>query len=590
MNNNDKLMKKIKLIITLIIVAVFVWFAIVGPKLSFRSDEKMMEEAAKRYYEINSDKLPTGTRIKTLTLQELYRGGFIDKDIYLPYSKEPCSLTDSWVKTRQENGSYKHYVYLQCGALKSNVDHTGPVIILNGDDEITINKDDKYEELGVKKVTDNKDGTLDTSKVTIDSSKVNTKKNGTYEVTYTISDSFNNKTVKIRKVNVIETISNVVAKNTKDGTYKGEVENNYIILSDIKYRIIGRDSNNNVKIVSSKDIANVNYSGINKWLDYFYDNMTDEAKKYIVKSNYCNDKVDSTNMDTYKSCKSTVKDKNIYILSAKEVNESKDEDGYSYIFPATISWISNSTNDKKALTTRAWFNGTNSKFYEFEKKYNFGIRPMITIKGDSLIKGGNGSEDNPYTFKETKTGKADELLNTRHSGEYLIYSNQMFRIVGIDSDSTIKVISTDTIIENVKSNDTSIYNPKQKDNIGYIINQQVNSKINTKYFVNKEIEVPVYKDVANYKKEVKTNKYKVKVAAPNMYEMFSAMDSGRGYWLINSSQNKAIKNIVSDIGVIYYGEAQQDVTSGIRIVGYLDAKCKIISGSGTENDPYKITK
>ena len=362
------------------------------------------------------------------------------------------------------------------------------------------------------------------------------------------------------------------------------------MLSSIKYRIIGRDSNNNVKIVSDKDVANINYSGIDKWLDYFYDNMTDEAKKYIVKSNYCNDKIDNASADNYKSCKSTVKDKNVYILSAKEINESKDENGYSYIYPSTISWISNSTNDKKALTTRTWFNETDSKFYEFEQKYNFGIRPVITIKGDSLIKGGNGSEDNPYTFKETKAGKADELLNTRHSGEYLIYSGEIFRIVGIDSDSTIKVISIDTIIEDVKSNGTSIYNPKQKGNIGYIINQQVNSKINTKYFVNKEIEVPIYKNIASYKKEVKTNKYKVKVAAPNMYEMFSAMDTGSGYWLINSSQNEYRRNIVSDIGVIYYDELGQDIPSGVRIVGYLNAKCKIVSGSGTENDPYKITK
>ena len=100
----------------------------------------------------------------------------------------------------------------------------------------------------------------------------------------------------------------------------------------------------------------------------------------------------------------------------------------------------------------------------------------------------------------------------------------------------------------------------------------------------------MYKNISSYKKEEKTNKYKVKVAAPNMYDMFSAMDTGRGYWLLNSSQNKAVKNIVSDIGVIYYDEMGQNISSGARIVGYLNAKCKIVTGSGTENDPYRITK
>lgn len=589
--DKNKLMRKIKLVISLSLVLLFIWFTAIKPTFDFKSNEKKLEEAAKRYYEINEDKLPTGTRIKTLTLKDLYNGGYIEEDIYLPYSKEPCSITDSWVKTKQENGEYKHYVYLQCGALKSKVDHKGPTIILNGEEEITINKGDEYEELGVKKVTDNQDGKIDIEKVTIDSSKVNTKENGTYEVTYTVYDSFNNKTEKIRKVNVIQPINNVVKKDTKEGIYQGNVSNNYVMLSGIKFRIIGIDSNDNVKLVTDEDIANINYNGINDWLDYFYDKLTDEAKKYIVKNKYCNDTVTIDKADNYKLCEKTTKEKYVYLLSLKEMNESMDENKESYLLPNTISWLANKIDDDNAVTTRDWFNGTDSKFYQFEKIYNFGIRPVITIKGDSLIKSGDGTINDPYDFKETKTGKADELLNTRHTGEYVTYSNKLFRIIDIDTDGTIKVISTEPILENIKYETTSrVYNPTKKGNIGYTVNQKASSKLDIKYFVNKEIEVPIYKDIANYKEETKTKKYKVKLSVPNMYEMFSAKDSGRSYWLINSSQNKNRQNIVSDIGVIYYSEIEESIESNARIVGYLNAKCKITSGSGTELDPYKITK
>lgn len=590
--NKEKLKKNIKLVITVVIIILFIWFIIISPYITFRKNEKLMEEAAKRYYELNEEKLPTGKRTSTITLKDLYKGGYVTKDIYLPYSKEPCSLTDSWVKTKQENNDYKYHVYLQCGVLKSKTDHKGPTIILNGDEEITINNGEEYKELGVKKVTDNTDGKIDIKKVEIDSSKVNTKKNGTYEVVYTVSDSFNNKTTKIRKINVIQTISHVVKTNTNNGMYKGEEENNYLLLSNIKFRIIGLD-NNNVKLVTDSDISNIDYNGINDWLDYFYDNLTEEAKKYIVKNTYCNNKTDMTNIDSNNDCNSKTKNKLVYLLSVKDMNDSKDQNGISYLFPSTISWLANEVSDSTSLTTRDSFSGTNSQFMEFDKNYSFGIRPALTIKGDSLIKGGDGTRENPYTFKETKTGKEDDYLNTRYTGEYITFSNRDFRIIKTEQDGTTKVVSTDTILDNIgyKTEDTSkIYNPKQKGNIGYIINQKTSSQINDEYFVNKEIEVPIYKNYANYKKEEETKKYKVKFSSPNTFELFSALEEYRSYWLINSSKTKYRKYIVSDIGVIYYSEVPDNETAGARIVGYLNSKCKILSGSGTKEDPYKIVK
>ena len=82
------------------------------------------------------------------TAEKERRKSFLKEDIYIPNSKEPCSLEDSWVKVKRVDGEYKYYTYLKCGIRQSNVDHEGPKIELNGKKEITITRGGKYKEQG----------------------------------------------------------------------------------------------------------------------------------------------------------------------------------------------------------------------------------------------------------------------------------------------------------------------------------------------------------------------------------------------------------------------------------------------------------
>lgn len=590
-------LRLIRLTITVVIVGLFVWFLVLSPYITFKQNENAMVKAAKRYYEINLDKLPTGTRISTVTLQTLSRESYIDKDFYVPFSKEPCSITESWVKVKHTDSGYKYYVYLECGVLKSATDHKGPTITLNGKDEITINKDEKYEEPGVKKVVDNTDGKMDVKDVTIDSSKVDTSKAGTYKVTYTALDSFKNKTEKVRTVKVVQELEHTIKKDTNNtGVYTGEVENNYIRFSGNLFRIVSVE-NGNVKIVSAEDVSNVNYSGLDQWLEYYYDHLADSSKEYIVKTKYCNDKVTDT---TTKKCSSYTKEKDVYILSVEDVNNSVDTNaGESYLYSSTIVWLANTKTDKESWATRSVFFGTSDKYSSFSKNYNLGIRPVITIKGSNLITSGTGTENDPYQIDDMKTGKPDENLNTRYSGEYIEYSNMLWRIVEVEKSGAIKVISNSNVPiagEKRISYDSSItnriYNPNQKGNVGYVINQKVVDTIDEKYFDKTEIEVPIYKKLAKYNKETTTKKYKVKFHAPDMYDLYTAQNNSllSGYWLLNSSQSQDVVYMISPIGAVYNTGVPDSNTAGIRVIGYLNKNCKIVSGKGTEERPYKIAK
>ncbi len=601
--DKEKMLKYGKIIIICLVLGLIIWFLIVSPLFTFKSNENKMLKAGKRYFEVNSNELPTGSRVKAISLKDLYSKSFLEDDFYVPLSHNACSVTESWVKVKRVDGEYKYYTYLKCGVLSSIVDHKGPEITLNGDDTITVNKDGKYRELGVKSVNDNSDGAIDVSKVEINSKSVDTSKVGTYEVTYTAYDSLNNKTEKVRKVKVVSRLKNTVNKETNNtGYYVGGNPNNYIYFSGMLFRIVGV-SGDNVKIIADSDISNVNYSGIDKWLDYYYKHLTDKSKKYIVEDKYCNMKLNDETINTVE-CSSYTKKRKSYIISVDEVNRSL-VDGSSYLKPNTLSWTSNTFDkDNSYVTRNVFYEGEYGKtVIAMPNEYNYGVRPVITVRGDTLITGGMGKFDDPYLIGDMKSGKANDSLNKRYTGEYIKYSGYMWRIIDVDSDGTTKVISEGTLksdgidVETRYNTDSEfkIYNPKEKGNVGYFIENKASEYLKTDYFVSKNVMVPIYKNYINYGKEVETKKYKVKLSAPNMYEMFSAYsvntnDRCGTYWEINSSKTAERKAVVMDIGYQVNEELSDNYDYGLRVVGYLSKDVNIVSGSGTVNDPYVISK
>ena len=591
---NKEMLKKIKLVITIVLILVFVWFLIVSPMITFHTNEGRLEDAAKRYFELNSSELPSGDNVKTLTLKTLYHKSFIKNDLYIPYTTKTCSIENSWVKVRRVDGEYKYYTYLECGVLSSTVDHKGPVITLNGDKNISIGKGEEYKEAGVKSVVDNTDGKLDVKDVVI-KGEVDTAKIGTYEITYTALDSLNNKSVVTREVKVVQKLNSTIKKSLKDSkNFVGDPDNNYLRISNMLFRIYGLDTNNNVIIVSDEDIANVNYSKLDKWLDYYYDNLNDFTKNAIVKAKYCNMNLTDTTLDTTK-CSGYTKERNVYIPSVIEVNKAQGEE--NFMKPNTMSWVANKKDNKTAYLTRKYFYLVeNDKDYlAYSVDENYGVRPMMTIKGDTLITNGDGTKNNPYVFGDTKKAKGGSLLNERFTGEYISIDGYIYRIIKTQNDGTTKVISDFTVGELETTGDDTdgkiTYNPSKKSSSAYYINNRIFEYVNTKYFTKHEIEVPIYKNRIIYGEETKTKKYTVMLSAPNMFEMFSAQPqnySTNSYWLINTSETKNVGAAIFQVGVPMNEKIDTGRVFGIRIVAFVKKGTTVSSGDGTEIKPYII--
>lgn len=599
--DKKKIAFNIKFIVSLIIVGLFVWYLVISPMMKFHDNEKQMINAAKRYFEINSNELPTGKRIKTLSLSTLYSKSYLEKDFYVPYTSNVCDQTDSWVKVRKNNsGEYEYLVYLDCGVLQSSIDHTGPEIKLNGSEEVTIGLGSKYKEEGVKSVVDNTDGKLDVKDVVI-KGNVDTSKVGTYEVEYIAFDSLKNRTSVTRKVNVINNLNSVVKKALNGAkNFTGNPTNNYVRLSNMLYRVYGLDSNNNIILVAAEDVSNVNYTKLNEWLNkYYYNHLNDFTKKLIVKSKYCNMKITDTTTDTTE-CSGYTDKVNIFVPSVVDVNKAA-AGSENFMKTYTMSWVGNSGDDGKAYITRSFFSAENEgkSFIAYDTTYNFGVRPMFTIKGNISAVSGDGSITDPYTFGDSTPIKGGEELNNASTGEYVNISGDLYRVIDVENGYT-KVVAEDSI---TRSSELVLavptiavteltYNPKVKGSVAYIINNESGQYIDTSYFVNHNVKVPIYKKDIIYGEEVKTEKYKAKVFAPNMYEMFSAQVNAyghvsHGYWYLNTSKTSFYISAVTDIGVPLNKETRY-LSFGIRPCGYIKDNVIVTSGLGTRNNPYII--
>ena len=587
--------KKLKLFVVVVIICLFVWFLIIFPLIIFNSNEKKLEEAAIRYFELNSNQLPIGERVKTLSLNTLYKKSYIKEDLKAPYTGNNCSVENSWIKVKKVNGKYKYYVFLDCGLMKSSVDHAGPVIKLNGDSNIIVNVDEKYEEPGIYSVVDNADGRIDPSNVNI-RGNVDTSKIGTYELTYSISDSLSNKTMVSRKITVVKEIGNVVKKMLGvSSNFVGNPDNNYVLFSNILFRIYGLDTKGNIILVADNNIAYINHTKISEWSDYFYEMLNNSSKKMLVKSKFCNMKIDIKNINTTQ-CNSYTNARYVYVPSIIDVNKNLDYHQSGFMRNVPITWLANSAGKNKGYITAGNFMGDESEYtYIAENdKFNYGIRPMLIIKGNSLITGGSGSSYDPFVFNDSPKARGGDLLSSRYSGEYFQFDGMVWRIIETDNGLT-KAITVRTLGEYDDAfvfpslSDSYIYNPTVKNDYAYKINNNASDYLNTSIFVKHAFNVPIYKSKVVFNEEVKVKKYDLKLASPNMYEVFAVPEEeSHSFWVINSSQEKNVLSAISDIGVPYNSKPPVGVPFGVRIVGYVKRDIVVTNGNGTFMSPYKI--
>lgn len=602
--DKNKIIKIVIVVVVIIVLVLLLWFLYFYPNKVFRENERLLEEAGKRYYEINSTRLPNEEgRVISVSLNTLIKQDYLD-GLYEAYGNKLCDLNESNVKAVNKDGDYTYYTYLKCGNHESSVDHEGPVITLNGSKNMTVSRGDTFNDPGVKSVVDNVDGNMDKSSVSI-KGEVDTSKVGVYEITYTISDSLANKTEVTRKVSVEESLASTVKSNTENGYYVGNVDNNYIYFNNMLFRIVRVNDDNSVLIVSNDALANVDYtndgrftdSALDKWLnDYFYNLLEPSYQDLIKSSSWCDDVISSDNITTTECSRQTDK-RRVGILSLQDYNLSYDGTS-SYLDKSNFSWYANLAEDNKAwaiTSTDSYPNTINAS----ESTNLLNVVPALNLKASTTVLEGDGSYSDPYVVVKRDTARRSSELNKRQVGEYVSYSGYLFRISNILDDGTTEVIMDSVLKSNnrqidigyTNGNKQKVYNPNQEGNIGYKIKNDMTRYINTDLFVSKNISVPIYNKNITYQGKKDTKEYKLLITIPSTFDIFSARSStanDSGYWLRDSSKQDNTKAVVRSLGTLTYSNASDNLQAGVKVLAYFDKDVIIESGKGTYLDPYTL--
>ena len=247
-----------------------------------------------------------------------------------------------------------------------------------------------------------------------------------------------------------------------------------------------------------------------------------------------------------------------------------------------------------------------------------GGRPSINLKSEIQLSGGSGTKTNPYTIlgdkEEVTTGTT--LLNTRSSGEYVKFNNELYRIVSIENNIT-KINKNDYVRDTsnnvlTKRFSTSVtYGGGTTDNHwDYYLNNTLYNSLDTSYqnmIVESTYYIGTVSDGTSYKNAVcatasntvttrdctkTTSVWIGKVGLPRYGEMF-ASQQGSGWslssnmWLMNPKSTSRVW-LVDSFG--YGNSLGPSATSGGRPSINLKSNIKITGGKGTKYNPFEISE
>ena len=319
----------------------------------------------------------------------------------------------------------------------------------------------------------------------------------------------------------------------------------------------------------------------------------------IVSSRWCDDVVNNDDYMTIE-CNRTSAKRNVGILSIQDYNNTLEGTGFaaaSFLDNPGLTWYANMGSDNNPWTITSLYDYP-LKAEPMNKEYLFNVRPAVTLKKNTKILSGDGSENNPYILVENNSAKRNTLVNTRQVGEYIRYSGYTFRIAGITDDNTTEIIMTGVLNNNgeevqigYENSGAKVYNPNKEGNIGYQVINNMTRYISTDLFAKTKIEVPIYNNRVTYKGKHDTKTYNNIVTIPSTFDIFSSKGdntSSGGYWLIDSSKADNVKTFMFPAGTIDYDSVLDSAISGVKIKAYLKDVVFITGGNGSITDPYTI--
>ena len=263
--------------------------------------------------------------------------------------------------------------------------------------------------------------------------------------------------------------------------FSGTNINNYVSYSNLLWRIIKISSDNTITMVSDSSITSLakgenkdyNSSYISKWLNKkdneeytgILENNLNNMNKYLTFTKTCKDVIEDTKSI---SCKDSTEDTYITIPSLNDYVNTGGND--SFMNNKEYFYLTNNNKENKS-----WYIDNEGKLGKSDGTDVIGVKPVITIKATIEATGGDGTEDNPYTFEGENS-----LF-----GSYVKLGNDIWRIYEIN-DKEVKLslnnylrINSEEQKYNYSSNGYQ-YNDTKNKTLAYYLNNTYLNKLSYK--------------------------------------------------------------------------------------------------------------
>ena len=373
-------------------------------------------------------------------------------------------------------------------------------------------------------------------------------------------------------------------------TYKGMITDNYCLFDNVLYRILSIDADGNIKLVSEDCLTNFTMSesssfettSLYRWLNptedkysgKYYNSLTNTV--YLTKTsvNYkIVDDITDYQTDSYQSV-------DVSILSLEDyINAGSSE---SFLANGQSFWLSNcDSNYQYYYVDKQGAIGTSYSANMF-----VGVRVVITLRSNLTALSGQGTSDDPYIITESHC----ENISQAKIGDYISYSDQTWRVESFDEDGNANLILEGLIQENGETYTRyfgSVNYLRSNGGIGQYLNEDFLATLNNyeSYLVYKTWNFGTFTQIDNYDYIYSYNpSFEAYVSIPTIGCFY--LNEYTDYFLGNNSFQSDDLIFTAKEDILYADLISQE--AGLRPMICINKTIKIISGTGTESDPYQL--
>lgn len=394
----------------------------------------------------------------------------------------------------------------------------------------------------------------------------------------------------IKKVSMLDKNNGLI--DNEDGTYtfKGNANNNYIKYSGRIFRALGIDKDKNVTMIS-EDNQTILIPGINdyetgylkEWLNVVSDkdntgiylNSLNTPSLYLTETKSCLDKIDDIKSI---KCEKVNSESLVSLLSLEDYSKIGGSDSYLNNGSDFFLVSQNSKNE-------TWYvakDGGISLATLLNETH--GIRPVVTLNGNSIVYSGDGSKNNPYVIEK----RTIKMVNDANVSDYVTLSNYKWQIVEKNNDM-IKLVMDGVITkdeENVSIKYGTNSNLSTKSGIfKYLNNDFYNSLEEKDLIVKNKCYYGAFSEYVKYNyQDVYSTSLDCNVGLLNIGDLF-----------VNKYPSVFLSNkVFGDDSIVYTINENNSfftdfVTSELNVRPVIYIKnTNILSGSGSESDPYTL--